>query len=213
MNRFYKDRGYSRKPAFGSKRGFRSGGRKSSRKGKYIAALVLVLGIAALFQFEVLSFASIKGGVAQVGSSAKNAYQQSTAWISEKVGFKDSEFLLPVSSGVVVEDYGVVQNEKGEECYHGGVDIKVPQGSEVLAAEGGEISAVDTHEDETLWITIKHSGSWSTVYGRLGTANVAVGDRVEKGAVLGTPQKETLHFEVLENGTQKDPVDYFQSNS
>ena len=56
---------------------------------------------------------------------------------------------------------------------------------------------------------MKHNGDWSTVYGRLGETGVAVGDTVEKGASLGKPKGDTLHFEVLQNGEQKDPVAYF----
>ena len=55
----------------------------------------------------------------------------------------------------------------------------------------------------------RHNGDWSTVYGRLGETGVAVGDTVEKGASLGQPKGDTLHFEVLQNGEQKDPVAYF----
>ena len=40
-------------------------------------------------------------------------------------------FSLPVSSGVVVEEFGVVLNDEGEENYHGGVDIRIPDGSEI----------------------------------------------------------------------------------
>lgn len=213
MNRFYKNRGYLRKATLWSKNSGYAGKRSGSRKTKLLIALVFLVVVVVLFQCKVFSFAVIKDGIVHVTSAAQNAFSDGKDWASAKLGLNDNDLLLPVSSGVVVEDYGVVRNEKGEECYHGGVDIKVPQGSEVLAAENGEITAVDTHDDQSIWVTVKHSGDWSTVYGRLGTAKVAVGDEVKKGDVLGTPQKETLHFEVLENGTQKNPVDYFQSKN
>lgn len=181
------------------------------RKKITVVGILLIIAAVILWQSGASPLGSLKSGLSDLGSSLEKSFTQAIAWSNEKLGLKDMSFALPVSSGVVVEDYGVVLNEAGEETYHSGVDIQVPAGSEVLAAEKGSVIAVDTHDDSTYWITISHEGGWSTVYGRLGQSNVAVGDEVEKGAVLGTPMKETLHFEVLENGTQKDPVNYFNN--
>lgn len=211
MGRYYQEHKYK---AARREKAWRRGNtfRRSSggKKGKLLM-LCGVLAVAAiiLWQTDTMPFAGIKSGVSNLGASLQRSFSEAVAWSNEKLGLKESEFALPVSSGVVVEEYGVVLNEAGEESYHSGVDIQVPAGSEILAAENGEVIAVDTHDDSTFWITLSHEGDWSTVYGRLGEAKVAVGDTVEKGAVLGVPKNETLHFEVLENGTQKNPINYF----
>lgn len=210
MGRYYQEHKYkaaARDRSWGRRRGFRPGSNGKS----HLMVLVGVLAIVGVifWQTEALSFAGIKSGVSSVTASIGKSFDQAMAWSNEKLGLDDSQFALPVSSGVVVEEYGVVLNEAGEESYHSGVDIQVPAGSEILAAEAGEVIAVDNHDDSTFWVTISHQGGWSTVYGRLGEAKVAVGDPVEKGTVLGVPMKETLHFEVLEDGTQKNPVNYF----
>ncbi|MEG1496364.1 MAG: M23 family metallopeptidase [Clostridiales bacterium] len=201
-----------RKKPWGSYRGFGSKNRQKSPRGKIIVILSIIAVAVILFQTDVFSSGSLKTGVDKISAAAKNSFSQAAVFSKAKLGINENEFILPVSSGVVVEGYGVVLNKKGEETYHSGVDIKVPVGSEILAAESGKITAVDTHEDSTFWVTVQHSGDWSTVYGRLGEAKVNIGDNVEKGAVLGIPQSEILHFEVLEEGTQKNPINYFPAN-
>ncbi len=134
-------------------------------------------------------------------------------WGQGKFGSEHTSFAVPVSSGVVVEDFGVVADAEGNEAYHKGIDIQVPADSEILAAADGVVADISKHEDETYWITLKHEKHWSTIYGRLGETTLAVGDEVKKGDVLGRPAGEILHFEVLEDEIEKDPVRYFNSGT
>ena len=186
-------------------------GRRKRRKTPKVAILLcFLLAAALLLRFDVIPAQGLNDRLGDVASTISSSLKEAAQWGEEKIGFsEDASFSLPVSCGVVVEEFGVVLNDEGEENYHGGVDIRIPDGSEILAAETGEVTAVDTHDDGTYWITLKHNGDWSTVYGRLGETGVAVGDTVEKGASLGKPKGDTLHFEVLQNGEQKDPVAYF----
>lgn len=176
----------------------------------------LIGGGAILLLVAMLSFSgvgdSLKGTAARGTEHLTALFHQAVAW-GRGQSSREASFAVPVNSGVVVEEFGVVTDVDGNEAYHKGIDIRVPAGSEVLAAADGKVADVAEHDDGTFWITVAHEQNWSTVYGRLGEAAVAVGDAVKKGDSLGTPANEILHFEVLEGETEKDPVGYFQTET
>ncbi len=187
----------------------RSGGKRAKRLLTVAGLAVLVI---ALFQFNIFSWDGLKGFGGRVASATSGAFDGAVSWSKDKLGIENSEtaLALPVTSGVVVEEYGLVVGENGEENYHSGVDIQVPEGSEILAAAAGEVTQREEKEDGTIWLTVRHDENWSTIYGRLGESAVAIGDQVEKGDVLGKPKSQILHFEVLEKGENKNPVNYFK---
>lgn len=185
------------------------GGKK--KKAAFFGGALLIL-LLVVFQFSTLG-ESIGKLASKGGDSVATAFHEAIDWGKSHFGKGDASFAVPVSSGVVVEEFGVVADADGKESYHKGIDIQVPAGSEVLAAADGKVSDVSQHDDGTYWITVTHEQNWSTIYGRLGEAKVAVGDEVSKGDVLGVPANEILHFEVLEDQVEKDPVHYFQTET
>lgn len=197
MGNYYKNRRPFGKCRNGSCRGFIGGG--------------MLLLMVALLSFSSLGD-PIKEAAAEGTERLTALFQQAVVW-GKGQGGSGTSLAVPVNSGVVVEEFGVVTDVDGKEAYHKGIDIRVPAGSEVLAAADGKVSDVAEHEDGTLWITVAHEQNWSTVYGRLGEASVASGDEVKQGDALGTPAKEILHFEVLEGENEKDPVGYFQTET
>lgn len=187
-------------------------GKKPQRKKAVFWGGVVVVLLLVLVQFTTAGD-SLKTGLARCSASIATAFQGAKDWGQGKFGSEHASFAVPVSSGVVVEDFGVVADAEGNEAYHKGIDIQVPADSEILAAADGVVADVSKHEDETYWITLKHEKHWSTIYGRLGETALAVGDEVKKGDVLGKPAGEILHFEVLEDEIEKDPVRYFNSGT
>lgn len=190
--------------------------RKFGRKRRKGTSVVFVGGVILLLLVLLQHSSvgdSVKSSVAEGGSRVVALFDQALDWGKTQFGGEDASFTVPVNSGVVVEEYGVVADADGNEAYHKGIDIQVPAGSEVLAAADGKVTDVSEHDDGTFWVTLRHEQNWSTVYGRLGKANVAVGDEVKKGDPLGTPANEILHFEVLEDETSKDPVGYFETGT
>lgn len=187
---------------------YRGGRRKTAA---FLGGAMLVL-MLVVFQFTALG-SGLKGVIARGGDAVAAACTGAMDWGKSQLGKGDAAFAVPVSSGVVVEEFGVVADADGKEAYHKGIDIQVPAGSEVLAAADGKVSEIAQHDDGTYWITVAHEQNWSTIYGRLGEAKVAEGDEVLKGDTLGVPANEILHFEVLEDQTEKDPVRYFQQET
>ena len=181
---------------------------RRKRGGKLVfvvgAALVLVLTLVWFGRGGELKSAFLEERDHFV-SLAKEAW----TWGSESLTGKDLDLSVPVSSGVVVENFGIVADAEGNDVYHNGIDIKVPADSEVLAAADGSVADLSEHDDGTVWVTVSHAQHWSTVYGRLGEVRVAVGDQINKGTVIGTVAAGILHFEVREDEVEKDPVRYF----
>lgn len=188
----------------------RFGKKRSKGKGILWAGGILVL----LFALVLFSpFGNTVKDAAFAGSDRiVGVFREAVAWGKAQFG-TDTSLAVPVNSGVVVEEFGVVTDADGKESYHKGIDIQVPAGSEVLSAADGKVADVSQHDDGTYWVTVTHEQNWSTVYGRLGEARVAVGDAVKKGDVLGIPANEILHFEVLEDETEKDPVGFFETGT
>lgn len=101
---------------------------------------------------------------------------------------------------------------------HEGLDIAAEMGATVYATQSGSVSAV--YEDDFLGtvVVISHSGDLATRYANLAEEPcVAVGDSVSAGdtigyvghtALLETAEPDHLHFEVYENGSAVDPLEY-----
>ena len=106
---------------------------------------------------------------------------------------------------------------------HVGLDIAADQDTPVMAAQSGTVTAV--YEDDYLGtvVVISHSEDCSTLYANLSkTPAVAVGDTVSAGDVIGqvggtalleTAEPEHLHFEVLSQGKNVDPMDFLPEAS
>ena len=101
---------------------------------------------------------------------------------------------------------------------HEGLDITAQEGTAVTATQAGTVTAV--YEDDFLGnvVVVSHSGDLATLYANLADLpDVVVGDEVYAGQPLGTvghsalletAEASHLHFEVFENGSAVDPMDY-----
>ena len=100
---------------------------------------------------------------------------------------------------------------------HDGVDISAPAGTTVLAACAGTVAAVT--EDPLLGATVvlEHDDGYRTTYANLADKpDVAAGDEVNAGAVIGTvgttaaAEADTphLHFAVSRDGKAVNPQEF-----
>lgn len=114
-------------------------------------------------------------------------------------------------SGSITSYYGY----RGRE-FHTGLDISAPYGTPVVAAESGIVTGAGYEGGYGRMITIDHGGGLVTRYAHLSGYNVAVGQRVSRGEVIGyvgTSGRTTgphLHFEVLINGEFRNPYNYLR---
>ena len=101
---------------------------------------------------------------------------------------------------------------------HEGIDILAPLGETVLAAHAGSVASVRKDDFLGTVVTVSHGDGFSTVYANLAEETaVSVGDWVEPGSVIGTvgatalaevSEQAHLHFGVLRNGVNQNPLDY-----
>lgn len=101
------------------------------------------------------------------------------------------------------------------EVAHNGLDLLVPQGSPVLAPEAGKVVAVSSSsKGEGKSVELEHEGGYVTRYTHLFETSVKVGQKVAKGARLGTAGMSGnafaphLHYEVYHDGEPSDPVNH-----
>lgn len=101
------------------------------------------------------------------------------------------------------------------ESMHGGLDIIAPQGVPVLASADGTVSDVErSGKGLGNVVTIDHGNGYQTRYAHLADILVTRGQKVGRGkkigsvGISGNTFAPHLHYEVLRNGIQQDPVNY-----
>jgi murein DD-endopeptidase MepM/ murein hydrolase activator NlpD len=122
----------------------------------------------------------------------------------------EQRFLWPVE-GRVISAFG--DNPNGGR--NDGINISVPRGTPVLAADAGEVSYVGNElKGYGNLILIRHDNGFVTAYAHADGVHVKRGEHVERGQVIatvgetGNVSQPQLHFE-LRHGTQPvDPTPY-----
>ena len=107
---------------------------------------------------------------------------------------------------------------------HNAVDIPAPQGTPLTASASGYVYKAKDNGLGYSYIILLHKNNIRTVYGHVSQINVKEGQLVQEGELIGLSGgmpgtkgagKMTtgphLHFEVLENGVYKNPLDFLES--
>ena len=99
---------------------------------------------------------------------------------------------------------------------HTGIDIGVPTGSNIVAANAGKVIRAAWNNSYGYMIIVDHGGGIATLYAHNSKLLVANGDIVTRGQVIakagstGMSTGSHLHFEVRVNGEYKNPMGYFK---
>ena len=133
---------------------------------------------------------------------------------------KDITYKLPLS-GEMQRDFSgdnLIWDETMQDWRtHNGVDIASDTGDEVDTAAPGKVIYAAFDERYGYVVKVDHQNGVTTVYKNLGKITVKEGDNVDEGQMIGTvgdsysfesAQKAHLHFEVLEDGSYKNPVNF-----
>ncbi|WP_137158114.1 peptidoglycan DD-metalloendopeptidase family protein [Rhizobium sp. FKL33] len=122
------------------------------------------------------------------------------------------KFRWPVR-GAVIAGYG--QNVDG--ARNTGIDISVPEGTPVKAAENGVVIYSGSGlKDLGNTVLVRHDDGTVTVYGNAAALNVKRGDKVTRGQVIansgmsGGAKRPKLHFEVRQNAVAVNPMTFLQ---
>ncbi|HEY3808865.1 MAG TPA: M23 family metallopeptidase [Steroidobacteraceae bacterium] len=121
----------------------------------------------------------------------------------------------PVRDGYISSYFGERMDPfNGEEAMHKGVDFATDAGADVLAVAEGVVTWSGPREGYGNLIEINHGNGMTTRYAHNARTLVSVGDTVQRGeaiAVVGSTGRSTgphVHFEVLRDGTQINPMTY-----
>ena len=154
----------------------------------------------------------------KVTAPAGNSFIASTAIPFRRSGVSIPS-RMPVDGVHLTSDYGMrVHPVLGGRRAHKGVDLAAPIGTPIYASADGVISRADWFSSYGLYVSIEHGGNIETRYGHMSRLNVAAGQEVRKGDIIGfvgTTGRSTgphLHYEVRIAGEAVNPVPYMQAN-
>jgi len=97
---------------------------------------------------------------------------------------------------------------------HRGVDIQVPDGTEIRAMARGRVRFSGTMRGYGTVVWLDHPGGVMSVYGHLSSTRVVKGEEVRGRQVIGLSGRSGnaagphLHFEVWRHGREVDPVPF-----
>jgi murein DD-endopeptidase MepM/ murein hydrolase activator NlpD len=100
------------------------------------------------------------------------------------------------------------------EACHPGIDIGVPTGTPIRAADSGRVAIAGWVGGYGNYTCIQHTASLSTCYGHQSSIQVSVGQSVSQGQIIGLTGctglcfGPHLHFEVRINGAVVNPLNY-----
>ena len=118
--------------------------------------------------------------------------------------------------GKIISSYGSKPNGLKNE----GINIAVPEGASVRAAESGVVAyAGNELKGYGNLVLIRHAGGYVTAYAHAKELFVKRGDTVKRGDVIakagqtGSVSSPQLHFEVRKGATAMDPIKFLSSST
>jgi murein DD-endopeptidase MepM/ murein hydrolase activator NlpD len=121
----------------------------------------------------------------------------------------------PVENGFISSYFGEREDPfDGEEAFHKGVDFAGAKGSTVIAVAAGVVTWAGERSGFGKMVEINHGDGYVTRYAHNEKTLVAVGETVKRGdaiGLMGSTGRSTgphVHFEVLRNGRQVDPLSF-----
>lgn len=119
----------------------------------------------------------------------------------------------PIDGARVTSGFGMRRHPiQGYTKMHKGTDFGAPTGTPIFAAGDGVVGRAGWFSGYGKYVSIKHNGTYSTAYGHMSSIAVKPGQRVKQGQVIGRvgmtgmATGPHLHFEVMQNGAQINPV-------
>ncbi len=145
------------------------------------------------------------------------AAQESNSSSSDTPAYTgNGQFGWPSAASTRITSYYGYRNHPitGTNKLHRGIDIAAPFGSNVLAAESGTVVTAGYNSSYGYYVTINHGGGYVTLYAHNSKLLVSSGQKVNRGDVIakcgstGSSTGNHVHFEVMVNGSPKNPLNY-----
>jgi murein DD-endopeptidase MepM/ murein hydrolase activator NlpD len=126
----------------------------------------------------------------------------------------------PISAGWLSSYYGMRTHPiSGKREMHKGIDFAGKMSDPVIAVAKGVVTFSGTRYGYGSVVDVNHGNGYTTRYGHNSKLLVSVGDTIEKGfqiAEIGSSGRSTgphVHFEVLKNGKQVNPMKFINSSN
>jgi murein DD-endopeptidase MepM/ murein hydrolase activator NlpD len=139
-----------------------------------------------------------------------------TTWQVKEDSLRYMPAINPVLEGRITSDMGRrIHPILKRPHFHPGVDISAKLGTPVYATADGIIRRAEKTAGYGNLIVIDHIKGWTTKYGHLHRILVRVGQPVKRGDRIGlvgqtgSATAPHLHYEILYNGKNIDPKDYY----
>ncbi len=151
----------------------------------------------------------LEGDVGDLEGKIQSQLQSSTSTLpAGPIRGGTGQLIWPVN-GPVTSPFGMRWGR-----LHAGIDIGVPSGTPIRAADGGRVALAAPTGGYGNYTCIDHGGGLSTCYGHQSRFATSAGASVHQGEVIGYSGctgscfGDHLHFEVRVNGTPVDPMGY-----
>jgi murein DD-endopeptidase MepM/ murein hydrolase activator NlpD len=126
-----------------------------------------------------------------------------------------NSFRWPVK-GRVISAFGT----KPDGGHNDGIDVAVPQGTSVMAAENGVVAyAGDELKGYGNLVLIRHANNWVSAYAHNDEILVKRGDKVRRGQVIakagasGSVSQPQVHFELRKGSRPVDPTKFMNAQA
>jgi murein DD-endopeptidase MepM/ murein hydrolase activator NlpD len=117
------------------------------------------------------------------------------------------------AKGRVIASFG----PRADRTQNDGINILVPQGTSVVAAEGGTVAYAGSElKGYGNLVLIRHEGNWVSAYAHNETLLVKRGDKVERGQAIakagktGAVDQPQVHFELRQGSKPVDPMPHLE---
>lgn len=141
------------------------------------------------------------------GSWTKISYNGSTKYVASTYVKKyNAPFIMP-TKGTLTQGYGPASGKYGY-TFHNGIDLAAAKGTTVQAGAYGEVIVARNYGAYGNHVMISHTingQAYTSVYAHMDRLNVVKGQKVAKGAKIGTVGNtgnsfgSHLHFEIHKN--------------
>ncbi|TEY02682.1 M23 family metallopeptidase [Campylobacter sp. US33a] len=154
---------------------------------------------------------SVQARIKKEFQEANKIYQSYTS----KALF-NADFIMPLNS-TITSDFGKARIFNNTlSSYHSGTDFKAAAGTPIYATNSGIVKIAKDRYYAGKSVVIDHGQGIFSQYYHLEEIKVKVGQRVKKGELIGLSGSSGrvtgphLHFGILVNNTQVDPLDFIQ---
>jgi len=163
--------------------------------------------------------AMLNGLEAKISSRDAQMAALENALLSKKLDEQIRPDGRPVREGHISSYFGERQDPfNGHQAFHKGIDFASPQGSDVVAVAAGVVTFAGEKAGYGNLVEVSHGNGLITRYGHNQALAVGLGRMVSRGdtlAYVGSTGRSTgphVHFEVLKEGRQIDPLTFIGRN-